>query len=957
MKTTQQMRDELLLRGRGQFKQWFGNSVVADKKGRPKPVYHSTDQQFSVFKTDGLGFHVGTKGQARDIGGSRMIKAYASLQNPLRMPDMGERWDSAVRMTDALLDQGTLTDEEGSAIMSQPRESQLQALKSLLISKGHDGIVYENEHEGRGGDSYLLFHPHQIKATTNKAPTMAPDIHMAGGGSVQRMRDELLLAGGGVVKAPVTPTGFYSPLEEAALNIQRKSGNAQAFMNDLRSVPKDQLEHAGVDRLLKSRPTITREELQQHVAQAAPKVEVLVFGEPGSTFKNMNRAQMAAAYERIIGYNPIEDDPNISDAQLRSALVGISQGDWTREEGNQPTRYSEYQLPGGENYREVLLMLPPQEPRMNYRVFAQGPVNQLPEVLDFDSREKAEAELARRRVAQPRLEHGMMEFEKLPRDGGTATFHTGHWDATNVLAHFRINDRTDKDGKKVLFVEEIQSDWGQQGKKEGFADPNKKPVSLREFNTYVYGLLDDYVARQVRAGVDPQEATRRGIHMQFPEMAQALGRADEYERMRAGRDMDASGATGVPSAPFVTKTNDWVNLALKHIMKMAAQEGHDRVAFVKGDQAADRFGLDKHFSRIDARRKPTGGYELHTTLKDGSRETSVDVPHDKLHEYVGEDLAKKIHSQGGGSFEGEGLKMPNTGIRKFYDQLVPEQAHALVKKFGGQGIKPIHLPTPPKVDPYKGLSIEPDDGQFAVTLDGHVIERHSSEAEAREGMRYIDPGFWRGEIEAGGFRRINRPPETYQGFDITPQMRQQILKPMSYKVGGAVPAMDAMRLQVWDKKTHKKDGGQVEDEYRGEHKAPGPTSGKPMHDLTDVYPEDFYGPNGFRYYADMGNDYDRNSYLITRVARGNPQQKVCIHRSIPTDVYQRAMKSASPLQQMIRPGDWVTISKEYAKEHGEGALKGDYKIASKRVPASDLYTNGDSIHEWGYHPGQRSDKE
>ena len=195
------------------------------------------------------------------------------------------------------------------------------------------------------------------------------------------------------------------------------------------------------------------------------------------------------------------------------------------------------------------------------------------------------------------------------------------------------------------------------------------------------------------------------------------------------------------------------------------------------------------------------------------------------------------------------------------------------------------------------------------------------------------------------------------GMKTTQQMRQQILKPMSYKVGGSVPAMDAMRLQVWDKKTHKKDGGQVEDEYRGEHKAPGPTSGKPMHDLTDVYPEDFYGPNGFRYYADMGNDYDRKSYLTTRVARGNPQQKVWIHRSIPTDVYQRAMKSASPLQQMIRPGDWVTISKEYAKEHGEGALKGDYKIASKMVPASDLYTNGDSIHEWGYHPGQRSDKE
>ncbi len=950
MKTTQQMRDELLLRS--QFKQWFGNSVVADKKGRPKPVYHSTDQQFSVFKTDGLGFHVGTKGQARDIGGSRMIKAYASLQNPLRMADMGERWDSAPRMTDALLDQGTLTDEEGSAIMGQTRERQLQALKDLLISKGHDGIVYENEHEGRGGDSYLLFHPHQIKATTNKAPTMSPDIHMAAGGSVQQMRDVLLLkgmSGGGEVKAPVTPTGFYSPLEEAALRIQRKVGNAQAFMNDLKTVPKDHIQHAGVDNLLTSRPTITREELQQYVAQAAPKVEVKVLGGAGSTFKNMSRAQMAQAYERIVGYDPVEEDPHITDAELRRQLEGFAreagEADGITEDGRPMPKHSKWVLPGGENYREVLLTLPQQKPRMNYRVFAQGPVDQLPEVLDFDSREKAEAELARRRVAQPRLEHGMMEFEKLPRDGGTATFRSNHWDQPNVLAHFRINDRTDNDGKKVLFVEEIQSDWGQKGKKEGFdtADKMKARLALER---------ESDALRQESIDIQSKNSYNWN-QIPIPE----LKRLNEIERRLNSIQQETPLRTGVPAAPFVTKTNDWVNLALKHIMKMAAEEGHDRVAFVKGEQAADRFGLDKHFSRVAARPTSTGGYQLQTILKDGSREDSIDVPPNKLHEYVGEDLAKKIHGQGGGVFEGGDLKMPQMGMRRFYDELVPAQAHALVKKFGGQGVKPIPLTTPPKIEPYTSGAIEPNNGKFAITLDGYVVEQYPSEAEAKEAIRYFDSEFWRGEVENGGYRRINRPPEEYQGFDITPQMRQQILKPMSYKVGGAVPAMDAMRLQVWDKKTHKKDGGQVEDEYRGEHKAPGPTSGKPMHDLTDVYPEDFYGPNGFRYYADMGNDYDRKSYLTTRVARGNPQQKVWIHRSIPTDVYQRAMKSASPLQQMIRPGDWVTISKEYAKEHGEGALKGDYKIASKMVPASDLYTNGDSIHEWGYHPGQRSDKE
>jgi hypothetical protein len=32
----------------------------------------------------------------------------------------------------------------------------------------------------------------------------------------------------------------------------------------------------------------------------------------------------------------------------------------------------------------------------------------------------------------------------------------------------RVNDRVDADGKKVLFVEEVQSDWHQAGRKKGY---------------------------------------------------------------------------------------------------------------------------------------------------------------------------------------------------------------------------------------------------------------------------------------------------------------------------------------------------------------------------------------------------------------------------------------------------------------------------------------------------------
>ena len=145
-------------------------------------------------------------------------------------------------------------------------------------------------------------------------------------------------------------------------------------------------------------------------------------------------------------------------------------------------------------------------------------------------------------------------------------------------------------------------------------------------------------------------------------------------------------------------------------------------------------------------------------------------------------------------------------------------------------------------------------------------------------------------------------------------------------------------------------GGAVDDtDYRGEHAAPGPESGKPMHDTTGVYPTDFYGPRGFEYYANTHQPYDRASYNTVAEAKGNPDKMVWVHRAVPKDVYKAAMKTSEPTAHMIRPGDWVTPSREYAKEHGEGLGEG-YHIARKRVPAKHLYTNADSIHEWGYHP-------
>jgi hypothetical protein len=50
-----------------------------------------------------------------------------------------------------------------------------------------------------------------------------------------------------------------------------------------------------------------------------------------------------------------------------------------------------------------------------------------------------------------------VKWEEL--DNIPAAYVGGHYDTPNILVHIRFNSRIDASGKRVLFIEEIQSDW------------------------------------------------------------------------------------------------------------------------------------------------------------------------------------------------------------------------------------------------------------------------------------------------------------------------------------------------------------------------------------------------------------------------------------------------------------------------------------------------------------------
>jgi hypothetical protein len=187
-----------------------------------------------------------------------------------------------------------------------------------------------------------------------------------------------------------------------------------------------------------------------------------------------------------------------------------------------------------------------------------------------------------------------------------------------------------------------------------------------------------------------------------------------------------------------------------------------------------------------------------------------------------------------------------------------------------------------------------------------------------------------------------------------------------------------------------------EDSYRGHHTAPTKENGAPLHDLSSIYPDDFYTlplTTVARYYGTGEPSLDQQTISILQQAHNKPNQQIKIYRAVPkvlttnekiadyskqkayilkygkvppqvntsldkSKYYERLDQEIEKLQKLpaseaaigINQGDWVTINKAYAKEHGQSNLRNSYRILSKVVPAKSLYTNGDSIHEFGYAP-------
>jgi len=351
---------------------------------------------------------------------------------------------------------------------------------------------------------------------------------------------------------PAIAPPFFSQLQRV---IEKKMPNAASagqimgiVMNPQNGVKTEEIKWVGLQDFLQGKEKVTKQEVLDFLQQNEVKVEEVVKGTTFSPEKKSAIEKYKAEEEKILNLRDRGGQIGHHEADSRLKALRVGLGLTERDVSfigsvAGETKFSQYQLPGGQNYRELLFTLP---------VRAHEDFDSFPEWA------KLNYNLSKEEAWEDWENHGAASRAYIQAKRGhfstTENFQSSHFDEPNVLAHVRFNERTDSDGKKVLFVEEVQSDWHQKGKKEGYkVDPSR--IELLEKET-------QDAPKWLKAAIEASPS-KNGLPDEHSSMADKLIelRDLKYALKEEGR---------VSDAPF-KKT--WHELVMKRMLRWAAESG------------------------------------------------------------------------------------------------------------------------------------------------------------------------------------------------------------------------------------------------------------------------------------------------------------------------------------------------------------------------------------------------
>lgn len=299
--------------------------------------------------------------------------------------------------------------------------------------------------------------------------------------------------------------------------------------------------------------------------------------------------------------------------------------------------------------------------------------------------------------------------------------HFGDAGEGRAVAWSRFGDAVDKDGNKVLVIDEIQSKRHQDAKENGYSEkdiPSKmdaysaKEKAFEDYDRVFAELSGKYSEEDVR-------------EMLMSEEDNASYRDVLEKRKEANRIYNLA-ISRVPDAPF---RDSWDALAMKRMLRLAAEEGYDKIAWTNGQMQSDRYDLTKVLDDFYYKPNGDGTYKVSAALnqrRTGYTEYSDlnydSLTVDRIGEIFGKEIAAKV-SEGKGrkgyshnderdwiTFSGRDLKMANEGMRYFYDQKLVNWMNKYGKKWGVQ-VADLILP-----------GLENEDGWHSVDVTAEMKE-------------------------------------------------------------------------------------------------------------------------------------------------------------------------------------------------------------------------------------------
>jgi hypothetical protein len=198
-----------------------------------------------------------------------------------------------------------------------------------------------------------------------------------------------------------------------------------------------------------------------------------------------------------------------------------------------------------------------------------------------------------------------------------------HYGGGDEFLHYRTSDRTDVDGKKVLFVEEIQSDLHDSAlssqkentyelsakekekiyddlEKFGFETDKMSPIAPLDKNYLGVLRFKDSAGNLIGVSSGGVRALGKSLeslgdnlslsaipYLSKKEAEELINKFGKNKIIEMANVIDPIAKAGtIPDFPF--KKNDWVELAIKDIYKLAAEGDYDRVAFTNAPTQMQR---------------------------------------------------------------------------------------------------------------------------------------------------------------------------------------------------------------------------------------------------------------------------------------------------------------------------------------------------------------------------------